>query len=326
MLKPRSAPDTLRDERNALFAWVQVPGQPLLFASYSTAVQSRLGQLGIAQTSRPVSMDGIGITVPDAFAVPADYYGVVDPGVLPMVLNHSMTLFGLNILADPRTEISYSFNGLTASETAPGELTVTAIEADTSTIIYYYAFAGVIQGTFTLTITKLKDPPPLPPPPDPDIPPAPPPPGPPPPPPQTGTQEVILAGASDPSSYALLGLATVEGGYSYKASLASSLIATTGTEGSVEIYIAYRTAPDGAWTQVGPLHPAQTPVTTWYYEIYISDWGIGPISVPGGLLPGFISFSQDIVLPSGTYQIGFFGKQLYTSAVTFDSKALVEAI
>lgn len=251
---------------------------------------------------------GLDFSYVETLAVNADAYGDVDSGDLPIVVVFDLLLFGLSVIGDARTNITYDFDGVTASETAPGEVTITAINTQIAYITYTVEFAGIPQGTWVTAITLDRaagggDPNQVP------VGAV-----------QTAAMEVALSPVTQKQSAELLASRQVTGGYTYRVVLAAQLISLNhrGGNADVEILVGYKPSIGNAWTMVDPsaaTNPADvTDETARRLKTFRRKRS----------KRGSVQFSQDVVVPSGTYDIGIFGRLTHNSEISFDSPARIE--
>lgn len=317
-----------KDFGEALFAQSQLLADTRAqFPSYGNAQQAMLARLDEAVyglVNAPTTA-GIAVTPSADVSLTADYNGVIDGGQLPFDITVAVDLLGIDALADSRTEITYTPDGLVGSETADGTWTVTDVTKLAARLDIEVSFAGVVQGNWTVRVALVKDAAPPEPQPAPDPDPVPPPPGPPPPPVVTPAQSLTVTGAYSPD-FALVGSLEVEGGFSYKAALNASLYPTDLQQpsGNVQVYIAIKPTTGGSWTMQGVV------VDGTEYQRVLADieWGYGGsyTFLTDEVLPGFVNISRDIVIPAGKHLIGFFARLSYGGAVVFGAKAVIEPL
>lgn len=313
------------DFSESLFAQSRAVDEIKQYSVYGNSLQAKLADVNsrVRQINQQAATAGVVVETSADVTLTADYYGAIDPaGQLPLDITFDVKLLGTSVLADPRLQIDYTADGLVGSETAPGTWTVTATTKLEGRLEIKVTFAGVVQGIWRVYTTTTKAAAPIPPPPDPDIPPPPPPP-PGTPPAQTETQGVSLISPTNDGAFTLLGSADVEGGWSYRLSLASSIFPASNQlgESNVEVYLAKKAA-GGSWQQEGLAVTGEPAVV---YQLF-DDSNPSIRTFVRETLPGYISISRDFVLPSGSYTLGIFGRLTTLLPANIDGAALLEAL
>lgn len=315
-----------KDFGEALFAQAQAVDD-VRTTSYSRAQQAKIADLeeAVGNLQRETTPSGLQVEVPDAVAFTANSAGVLDDDQLPVVIEFALTQFGLDVLADPRTSVVFVPNGVIGSEVSNGVYEITGVTKLSASIEVTITYAGVLQGRWIVPVTTTKAAPP------PVATPVPPPTVPPPIPPATPAASVWLAPPTS-QSFVLAGSIEVEGNYQYQAVLNASFYSLSGVEepSNLIAYVASKPVGGIGWTQqspevVGSPNEYLTYVPEFYGSLSLENPGVAyPSEVTQ--LYGFISLSQNIVLPAGKHLIGFFLRLEYGPTVNLSDPAIVQPV
>lgn len=293
------------------FAQVQTP-------AYGIAVQGKVAQLeeAVAGLTREAVTGGVAITHPAVINLNADYLGNILNDPFPILVNVEITLFSIDIVDDPRTEVVFTPIGCYGEETTQGTYRIDGVTTAFPKLRYSVSFAGVPQGSWTLNINVLKaDPPP-------PLPPVVTPPSTPTPPSAivTAAHSFALDAVSQPA-YALVATTALNGGFAYRFTLESALVQADNAskDSNISVYIAVRLG-SGPWEPIGAIETA-LPIT---HTIDAEPGYNTRPSVERYQEPGYINMLRSVVIPSGTHTLGVFAKLEYGETVQFLSKAVVE--
>lgn len=316
-----------RDFTEALFAQTQaLDDVQTLYPTYANTQQNKFADLeqSVSLLTAGAATPGIKIELPDAVELDADALGNIAPGSFPVVFAVVVTLFAVDIAADPRLVVTFDQQNLIGTETGPAEFTATGVVGLATKLLITVEFAGVVQGVWAVSVVVNKAEAPAVVTPEPAVPgvviseapasidPTP-------------AQSVSLTGASS-SGFALVGSLQLAGGFTYNVAVNSnftqSVASAVALPSNVEMYLALREG--SAWTAVSAVEAGEP--TSRFEQDYEPEFNPRRLAQVLYSEPGFINVAAAVVVPTGGATLGIFARLAYGSAVNFLSPAIIQPV